>query len=107
MAEAAQVAGKAPQDPSIRELMRRDGTGRPAEEIVRALARQRLAEADEILSAIDARWSPPPYDPLLVAQALGIRCKLVAASRPGRGHDLCKGRGAHHPLPRGTLVGVH
>jgi Zn-dependent peptidase ImmA (M78 family) len=77
MTETAQVDGEGLQDSSIRELMRRDGTGRPVEEIVRALAQKKLAEADEILSAIDERWSPPPYDPFLVAQALGIRCMPV------------------------------
>ena len=77
MAEILQVDGGKCQDPSIRELVRRDGTGRPVEEIVRSLARQKLAEADEILGQIDEHWSPPPFDPFLVAQALGIRCAPV------------------------------
>jgi len=63
----------------IAELVKSEGSGRPVEEIVRGLARQKLREADEILSQIDPDWSPPPYDPFLVAQALGIRCKEVAA----------------------------
>lgn len=44
---------------------------------VRQRARERLAEADAVLRAIDPQWSPPPYDPWLVAQALGIRCVEV------------------------------
>lgn len=41
---------------------------------VRLRARRRLAEAEEVLQAIDPTWAPPPYDPWLIAQALGIRC---------------------------------
>jgi len=63
----------------IRELVRQDGTGRPVEEVVRRLARQKLAEADQVLREIDERWSPPPFDPFLVVQALGIRCQGVEA----------------------------
>ena len=42
--------------------------------MVRARTRAALAEAEELLRRVDPDWSPPPYDPLLVAQALGIRC---------------------------------
>lgn len=45
---------------------------------VRRRARACLAEADSLLRSVDPAWSPPPYDPLLVAQALGIRCLEVA-----------------------------
>jgi Zn-dependent peptidase ImmA (M78 family) len=41
---------------------------------VRLRARRKLAEAEEILRSIDPDWEPPPYDPWLIAQALGIRC---------------------------------
>lgn len=44
------------------------------EERVRVQARERLQQAEDILRSIDAEWTPPPYDPLLIAQALGIRC---------------------------------
>ena len=63
----------------IAELARQEGSGRPIEAVVRALARQKLAEADQILRQIDAEWSPPPYDPFLMAQVLGIRCQAVDA----------------------------
>jgi Zn-dependent peptidase ImmA (M78 family) len=53
-------------------------TGAPLEEGVRRQARARLAEADALLRAIDEHWAPPPFDPLLVAQALGIRCAPVS-----------------------------
>ena len=45
---------------------------------MRQQARAKLAEADQVLRTIDAGWAPPPFDPLLVAQALGIRCAPVA-----------------------------
>ena len=45
----------------------------------RARAREALARADNLLRAVDPLWSPPPYDPLLVAQALGIRCVRMSA----------------------------
>ena len=48
-----------------------------AEEYARHLARQKLAEADELLRCVDPRWKSPPFDPILVAQALGIRCVKV------------------------------
>ena len=41
-----------------------------------------LSRADEVLSLVDSSWSPPPYDPLLVAQALGIRCVRMSSSSP-------------------------
>lgn len=44
---------------------------------VRRRARACLQEADALLSRVDPSWSPPPYDPVLVAQALGIRCVEV------------------------------
>ena len=59
---------------------------RAALDMVRARARAALAEADDLLRRVDPNWSPPPYDPLLVAQALGIRCVRMerpsASSRP-------------------------
>jgi len=76
----AQQAGKAVfSSRAALELIRKDGGDRPVEEVVRDLARQKLAEADELLREIDEHWSPPPYDPFLVAQALGIRCQAVDA----------------------------
>lgn len=45
------------------------------EEMVCELARERLAEADDLLRGIEPDWSPPPFDAVLVAQALGIRCE--------------------------------
>ena len=41
---------------------------------VRTRARECLAQAEAALRAIDSAWAPPPYDPWLIAQALGIRC---------------------------------
>jgi Zn-dependent peptidase ImmA (M78 family) len=41
---------------------------------VRQRARRCLAEAEAVLRAIDADYAPPPWDPWLIAQALGIRC---------------------------------
>lgn len=67
------------RDGPVAKLAENEGSGRPVEDIVRGLARQKLREADEILSEIDPDWAPPPYDPFLVAQALGIRCKEVDA----------------------------
>ena len=61
----------------ILALARRHGVRDGIEELVCSLARARLAEAEELLGAVDAGWSPPPFDPLLVAQALGIRCRAV------------------------------
>ena len=55
-----------------------DKSGQALEKVVRDLARDRLAEADRVLREIDETWSPPPFDPFLVAQALGIRCVPVA-----------------------------
>jgi hypothetical protein len=65
------------QNESTLELVRREGSGRPIEEVVRGLARQKLAEAEALLREIDEKWAPPPYDPFLVAQVLGIRCVPV------------------------------
>ena len=78
MAEApVRVNARVATNPTILELMRSDDSGRPVEEVVRSLARDKLAEADAALGQIDENWSPPPYDPILVAQALGIRCEVV------------------------------
>ena len=74
MAETVQIRGYTTNNESILELARQDGTGRPIEAVVRNLARDKLAEAEKLLQAIDEDWAPPPYDPFLVAQALGIRC---------------------------------
>ena len=46
-----------------------------AEERVRLLARAKLAEADALLRQIGTDWLPPPFNPFMVAQALGIRCR--------------------------------
>ena len=46
---------------------------------IRALARHRLGEVEALLRSVDPDWAPPPYDPLLVAHAMGIRCKPVDA----------------------------
>ncbi|MFP6646400.1 MAG: ImmA/IrrE family metallo-endopeptidase [Candidatus Latescibacterota bacterium] len=53
---------------------------------VRLRARQRLAEA--VLRAIDPSWAPPPYDPWLIAQALGIRC-IEVRQESFRGAMIC------------------
>lgn len=58
--------------PSVLALA--EGDKRPVEEIVRALARETLEEANALLLAVDENWSPPPFDPFLIAQVLGIRC---------------------------------
>lgn len=84
MVETAEQETESGSDPIFRskailELVRRDGSGRPVEKVVCGLARQKLAEADDILRQVDEHWSPPPYDPFLVAQALGIRCQAVDA----------------------------
>lgn len=63
--------------PAVVALAEREGTDRPIEEIVRALAREKLMEADALLHEIDERWRPPPFDPALIAQALGMRCMAV------------------------------
>ena len=47
------------------------------EEVVYERVRDRLSEADRLLRRIDSSWSPPPFDPILVAQVLGIRCVPV------------------------------
>jgi Zn-dependent peptidase ImmA (M78 family) len=61
----------------ILALARRHGVQDGIEELVCSLARAKLDEADALLRQVDAGWSPPPFDPLLVAQALGIRCLAV------------------------------
>jgi Zn-dependent peptidase ImmA (M78 family) len=61
------------------KLMRRQEDSQPLEEVVRGLARQKLEEAEQVLRQIDPHWKPPPYDPFLIAQALGIRCQAVEA----------------------------
>lgn len=58
---------------------------------VRRRARERLAEAEALLRRVDPTWSAPPYDPVLVAQALGIRC--VEAPEPFRGAMICVRQG--------------
>ena len=55
---------------------------------VRQRARQRLAEAEGVLRAIDPSWAPPPYDPWLIAQALGIRC-IEVQQESFRGAMIC------------------
>ena len=47
--------------------------------IIRSRIGEALARTDEILSAVDDSWSPPPYDPRLVAHALGIRCIEISS----------------------------
>lgn len=59
---------------------RLSGGARALERHVRSLAQQKLAEAEALLRQVDATWSPPPYDPFLVAQALGIRCLPVQSA---------------------------
>ena len=55
---------------------------------VRERVRRTLALADQVLGDVDPGWSPPPYDPVLVAQALGIRSIEVQATLP-QGAMLC------------------
>lgn len=55
---------------------------------VRLRARERLAEAEGVLRAIDPSWAPPPYDPWLIAQALGIRC-IEVRQESFRGAMIC------------------
>ncbi len=74
------VNGYISRNETILKLARRDHSGRPLEEVVRDLARDKLAEADALLREIDEKWAPPPFDPFLVAQALGIRCLPVEES---------------------------
>ena len=79
------VADAASTPPSSREQ---------AEELaalatVRARASAALAEADDLLRRVDPAWSPPPYDPLLVAQALGIRCVRMDSPSTSRPALLC------------------
>lgn len=50
----------------------------PVEEQVRRLARAKLAEADAVLRQLGGDWLPPPFNPFMVAQALGIRCRPTA-----------------------------
>ncbi len=64
-------------DETARRPIERFGDDRPVGDIVRERVTERLDEADRLLRRIDASWSPPPFDPLLVAQALGIRCVAV------------------------------
>ena len=59
---------------------------------VRARASAALAEADDLLRRVDPAWSPPPYDPLLVAQALGIRCVRMDSPSASRPALLCRHR---------------
>ena len=64
---------------------------RAALDMVRARAGAALAEAEELLRRVDPDWSPPPYDPLLVAQALGIRCvRMETPSASSRPALLCR-----------------
>ena len=76
MAEVSpeRLRGSLAPERCVLELERRNPGGRPLAQLIRGLARERLAEADRILREIDAAWAPPPFDPILVAQALGIRC---------------------------------
>ncbi len=66
-----------------------------AEQAAMATVRRRvgdaLSRADDLLNLIDPAWRPPPYDPLLVAQALGIRCVRMPSLSPAA--LLCKPRG--------------
>jgi hypothetical protein len=55
---------------------------------VRQRARQRLAEAEGVLRAIGPSWALPPYDPWLIAQALGIRC-IEVQQESFRGAMIC------------------
>ena len=60
---------------------------------VRARTRAALSEADDLLRRVDPVWSPPPYDPLLVAQALGIRCvRMDSPSASPHPALLCRHR---------------
>ena len=59
----------------------------------RARTRAALSEADDLLRRVDPVWSPPPYDPLLVAQALGIRCvRMDSPSASPHPALLCRHR---------------
>jgi hypothetical protein len=58
------------------------------------LARERLAEADRILRAIEPAWRPPPFDPLLVARVLGVGCVPVGAAWPVGALASLRGRPA-------------
>lgn len=49
---------------------------------VRQRAQRLLAEADDLLRQVDANWSPPPIDPVLVAHVMGIRCTATSADLP-------------------------
>ncbi|HJP32092.1 MAG TPA: ImmA/IrrE family metallo-endopeptidase [Candidatus Latescibacteria bacterium] len=60
---------------------------------VRLRARKLLAEAEGVLRAIDPTWAPPPYDPWLIAQALGIRC-IEVQQESFRGAMICVRAGA-------------
>ena len=71
------VAGRVCTNASILELARIEGSGRPIEDVVRELARAKLAEADEILQQTGGDWAPPPFKPRLVAGVLGIKCVEV------------------------------
>jgi len=67
------TAPREPRKPANPEQMREE---------VRRRARSLLAEADGLLKQVDESWSPPPVDPVLVAHALGIRCKATPADLP-------------------------
>lgn len=71
------VAGRPCTNKSILELAKKEGSGRPIEDVVRELAKQRLTEADKLLREAGDDWLPPPFRPILVAGALRIKCKEV------------------------------
>ncbi|GEM_PF-2402576 len=71
------IAGRPCTNKTILELANKEGSGRPIEDVVREIARRKLAEADELLRQTGDDWSPPPFKPILVAGALRIKCKEV------------------------------
>ena len=68
------ATGAVPGSQGIAGVVDAPATG-AAEQMVCQLARERLAEADDLLRGIEPDWLPPPFDAVLVAQALGIRCE--------------------------------
>ena len=78
------VAGKVCRNTAVLELVQTSGMDGSVEDIVRRLATLKLQQADKTLRALGG-WSPPPFEPKIVANALGLTC--VEEPDPGASTD--------------------
>ena len=67
------VGGKVCRNQAIVELVQTCGMDGSVEDIVRRLAILKLQKAEKTLNALGG-WSPPPFEPRLIAGALGLAC---------------------------------